>query len=83
MHPTYHWLVTIQWTAEDGTTTALTGSGTIEPGSKATRENLTLDVINHTRKQAGLDDDTTVAVLFLSLEPNELKKLKKQKGDRS
>ncbi|MFF4403568.1 hypothetical protein [Streptomyces sp. NPDC001404] len=74
----YCWLVTLQWTGADGATRTSTGTGLITPGTEATRENLTKDIINHARKQLGITDGAA-AVMFLSLEPNEVKEPKKSK----
>lgn len=67
----YHWLVTLQWTDEQGTLKAQTGHGTITLGTGATRENLTDDVLVHSRKQCGAP--ASAVVLCFELQPNAVK----------
>lgn len=74
----YCWVITLQWTNDQGALLARTGVGLIEPGSAATRENMTHDVIANAKKNLGITD-REAAVLFLSLEPNEVQKPKKPK----
>ena len=71
----YHWLITMQWTDADGDTKTRTGEGMITPGTAATRQNMIRDVIANARRNLGIGENAG-AVLFLSLEPNEVKKPK-------
>ncbi|MFI5649873.1 hypothetical protein ACIA71_01470 [Streptomyces anulatus] len=73
----YCWVITMGWTASDGTTRSRTGVGVITPGTSATRENLTNDVIANARKAEGLGANEG-AVLFLSLEPNHINRHHKE-----
>lgn len=69
--PTYHYILTIQWPTENGTS-IYTGEGTFNR-SGTTRLQAYQEILAATRQEAvGLPVDASVNTVFFSLEPNEL-----------
>ncbi|WP_033822315.1 hypothetical protein [Kitasatospora sp. MBT63] len=65
----YHWIATLQW-AQGGNTITSTGNGTINVTTK--RQTAYNDVLAHARIQMQVPLDAITAVLFFSLEPNDM-----------
>ncbi|MFE2994187.1 hypothetical protein ACFXG4_04135 [Nocardia sp. NPDC059246] len=65
----FHYLITLQWTAPNGSTNVYTETG-ITPGGR-TREQMYLTIFNRVTAQHGAPPART-SILFFSLEPNNL-----------
>ncbi|WP_043463582.1 hypothetical protein [Kitasatospora sp. MBT66] len=65
----YHWIATLQW-AWGGHTITSTGDGIVDVTTK--RRAVYKDVIAHARVQMQVPPGAIAAVLFFSLEPNDM-----------